>query len=201
MNVLGISGSFRHKSNSHILLQHALQPFEETGWDVTLIRLRGLTVKPCDACEYCRTHDSDCRIDDDMHRFYGAFRQCDALIVASPVYFRNICAQVMAVFNRFHAIFPERSLEGKVGGAIAVGAGGGGGQAITISAIYNWMLSCGMICVPGELNGVTAVARDEGEVLEQKQRLVQARLLGEKVLDISVRLRTDPDAPVDSDKM
>ena len=38
MNVLGISGTPRKSGNSDILLQHALHPFEEAGWEVTLLR-------------------------------------------------------------------------------------------------------------------------------------------------------------------
>lgn len=93
------------------------------------------------------------------------------------------------MFDRYYAIGSERPLEGKAGGAIAVGAGGGGGQSITICAIYNWMRSCGMVGVPGELNGVTAVALDEGEVLKQEKRLRQARILGENVLRATEKLR------------
>ena len=188
MNVLGISGSYRERSNSHILLQHALRPFEEAGWDVTLLRLRGRTVGPCEGCDHCRSHGNKCKIVDDMHLFYDALRRCDALVVASPVYSRNVCSQVMAVFDRYYAVDPERPLEGKVGGAIAVGAGGGGGQSITICTIYNWMRSCGMVGVPGEMNGVTAVALEEGEVLGQEKRLRQARTLGQNVLRFATRL-------------
>lgn len=188
MKVLGISGSFRKKSNSHILLEHALRPFEEAGWEVTLLRLLGRTVDPCEACDYCRDNDSRCKLNDDMQLFYDAFRQCHALIVASPVYSRNVCSQVMAVFDRYYAIDPERPLEGKVGGAIAVGAGGGGGQSITLCSIYNWMRSCGMVGVPGEMNGVTAVALEEGAVLEQEKRLRQAVTLGRNVLNFTTKI-------------
>ena len=188
MNVLGISGSYREKSNSHILLQHALRPFEQAGWEVTLLRLRGRIVGPCEACDYCRAHENRCKLDDDMQTFHDAFRQCHALIVASPVYSRNVCSQVMAVFDRYYAVDPERPLEGKVGGAIAVGGGGGGGQSITLCAIYNWMRSCGIVGVPGEMNGVTAVALEEGEVLGQEKRLRQAETLGRNVLCFSMKV-------------
>lgn len=190
MNVLGISGSPREKSNSHILLEHALQPFEEAGWSVTLLRLRDLTVKPCRACEHCRKHRSQCAIEDDMGLFYDAFRRCDALIVATPVYSRNVCAQLMAVFDRHYSVNLERPLDGKVGGAIAVGAGGGGGQSIAICAIYNWMRSCGVVGVPGELNGVTAVVSNEGEILAQEKRLRQARILGDNVLRFAEKIHS-----------
>jgi len=176
VNVLGISGSPRARSNSHLLLERALEPFTKAGWDVQLLRLRDLTVHPCLACDHCRAHPGTCAQRDDMDRFYEAFRRCDALLLASPVYSRNVCAQLMCVLDRHYAVNVERPLAGKPGGAIAVGAGEGGGQATTVAAIYTWLLSCGAIAVPGELNGVTARASAEGEVLSQEKRLYQAEV-------------------------
>ena len=66
--------------------------------------------------------------------------------------------------------------------AIAVGRGKTGTQAITINIIYTWMLSCGVVCVPGELNGVTAVADEPGDILNQPNRLKQAEILGFNML-------------------
>ena len=189
MNVLGISATPRDRGNSHILLEHALKPFEEAGWSVSLLRLRDLTVQPCRACDYCKQHPSTCKTEDDMHVFYDAFRACDALLMATPVYSRNVCSQLMAVLDRHYGVAGEKPLDGKVGGAIAVGAGGGGGQSIALCTIYNWMRSAGLVGVPGELNGVTAVALHEGEVLQQEKRLRQARVLGENVLRVAEKLR------------
>lgn len=125
-----------------------------------------------------------------MHYFYEAFRLCDAIIIASPVYSRNICSQLLAVLDRHYAVNRERPLEHKVGGAIAVGRGTCGGQTITIMAIYNWMLSCGIICVPGELNGLTAVASEPGDIIKQEERLKQAEILGENILKVTKKLMT-----------
>jgi multimeric flavodoxin WrbA len=188
MNVLGISGTPWKNGNSDILLQHALQAFEEAGWEVTLLRLRELKVEPCRACESCRSTGT-CVINDDMHVFYDVFRRCDALIMATPTYSRNVSAQLLAVMDRHHGVGEERPLEDKAGGAIAVGRGTCGGQTIAINAIYNWMRSCGVICVPGELNGLTAVADEPGDVLKQEKRLRQAQVLGENVLNTAKKLR------------
>jgi hypothetical protein len=51
------------------------------------------------------------------------------------------------------------------------------------------MLSCGVICVPGELNGVTAVADKPGDILNQKNRLEQAEILGSNVLRVAKSLQ------------
>ena len=190
MNVLGISGTPRKNGNSEILLQYALRPFEKQGWQIRHFCLSEITIHPCRGCEECKKQGR-CVIEDDMHQIYEAFRWCDALIISSPVYSRNISAQLLAVLDRHYAVRLERPLEGKAGGAMAVGAGTCGGQTITINAIYNWMLSCGVICVPGELNGVTAVASEPGDILKQENRLKQAEILGINVLNVAKKLRSE----------
>lgn len=188
MNILGISGTPRSNGNSEILLQYAIHPFDKRGWNIKHYLLSEMQIQPCCACDKCRKTNK-CVLNDDMQKIYEAFRWCDALIISSPTFSRNICSQLMAVLDRHYAVNQERPLEGKVGGAIAVGRGTCGGQAITISAIYNWMLSCGIICVPGELNGVTAVASEPGDVLKQEKRLMQAEVLGMNVLNVAEKVR------------
>jgi multimeric flavodoxin WrbA len=128
-----------------------------------------------------------------MHMIYEAFRWCDAILLSTPVYSRNISSQLLAVLDRHYAVSVERPLRGKVGGAIAVGRGSCGGQSITINALYNWMLSCGVVCVPGELNGVTAVASNPGDILKQEDRLRQAEVLGSNVSFVAEKLRSGAD--------
>lgn len=89
------------------------------------------------------------------------------------------------MFDRTYAVQASRPLAGKVGGAIAIGRGTGGGQALTLTIIHNFFLSCGAICVPGELNGVSAVADAPGEILTQPKRLNQAKILGQNMLRIA----------------
>jgi multimeric flavodoxin WrbA len=184
MKVLGISGSPRDKSNSEILLSHALEPFKEKGWEITIFQLNDKTVQPCKGCDCCISTGS-CIQQDDMQELYGEYMKWDALIIASPAYFRNVTAQLKAVFDRSYAIRSKNPLSGKLGGAIAVGKGQDGGQSIVLAIIYNFFLSSGVLCVPGELNGVTAVADKPGDILTQPNRLRQARILGENILKYS----------------
>lgn len=187
MQIVGISGSPRANGNSEILLAHALKPFRKQGWDVVEFHLSSRTVAPCLGCDRC-SRTSLCAIDDDMNTLYQAYAHCNALIIASPAYYRNVTAQLKAVFDRSYAMRDSRSLAGKVGGAIAVGRGTGGGQSLVLSIIYNFYLSCGAICVPGELNGVSAVADKPGDILDQPRRLAQARILGENVLRVAAAI-------------
>jgi len=182
MNVLGIAGTPRRGGNSEVLLCAALEPFEKAGWDVTKILLSENIVNPCLGCDACSGGNS-CIIDDDMEKIYKAYENCDAIIISAPSYWRNVPAQLKAVFDRTYATKDTKPLEGKLGGAIAVGrATAGGGQSIVINIIYNFYLSAGAICVPGELNGVTASADKPGDILSQPRRLKQARFLGQNMI-------------------
>ena len=180
MNILGISGTPRKSGNSEHLLNAALEPFTEAGWDVTKILLSEMIIQPCTGCEIC-VDNGKCVIGDEMDKVYRAFDACDALIISSPAYYRNVPAQLKALMDRTFAA--KDSLKGKFGGAISVGRGSsGGGQCIVLTIINNYCLSNGMLCVPGELNGVVATADKPGDILKQTRRLEQARILGENII-------------------
>ena len=181
MNILGISGTPRKGGNSEILLTAALEPFEEAKWEIKKAFLSEKKIEPCIGCETCVERKS-CYINDDMQEIYEAYKWCDAIIISAPAYWRNVPAQLKVVFDRTFAM-KDKQLKGKLGGAIAVGRGAsGGGQSKVLDAINNFYLSSGMLCVPGELNGVTASADKRGDILAQPNRLEQARILGRNII-------------------
>ena len=179
MHILGISGTPRKGGNSEILLNAALEPFAEAKWDITKILLSEKKIEPCTGCDIC-VEQNNCCIDDDMHEIYRAFEKCSAIIISAPAYWRNVPAQLKALIDRTYAA--KGLLKGKLGGAISVGRGQGGGQAIVLTVIHNYYLSSGVLCVPGEMNGVSAVADKIGDVCTQLHRLEQARILGRNIL-------------------
>jgi len=182
MNILGIAGTPRKGGNSELLLNAALEPFVEAKWNVNKILLSENRVEPCIGCETC-DEGNLCFIEDDMSKVYDAYDKCDAVIISAPSYWRNVPAQLKALFDRTFAVRNKKPLNGKLGGAISVGrATAGGGQSIVINVIYNFYLSAGVLCVPGELNGVTASADKPGDILTQPRRLKQARTLGKNII-------------------
>lgn len=190
MNILGISGTPRKGGNSEALLDAALEPFIRAGRDITKILLSEKKIEPCVGCEACADIGACC-IDDDMGQVYRAYEKCDAIIISAPVYWRNVPAQLKALFDRTYAVRDKRPLKGKLGGAIAVGRGSCGGQSIVLGIIYNFYLSCGTLCVSGELNGVSAVADKPGDILNQPRRLEQSKVLGMNILETMEHLRAD----------
>ena len=189
MKVGGISGSPRKGGNTECLLNECMNEFSRRGWTVSKIFLSEKMVKPCTGCETC-VESGICMInDDDAGWLYDELASCDAVMIGSPVYYRNVTAQLKAVFDRSFAYKQSEWLMGKPGGAIAVGRGEGGGQSIVLTVIYNYLLSCGALPIPGELNGLSAKADKPGNILSQEKRLHQARILARNVIGYTERLR------------
>ena len=188
MKVVGISGSPRKGGNTEWLVKESLHEFANQGWTVSAFFLSEKTIKSCIGCDSC-SENGECAItDDDAGALFADLISCDAVIIGSPVYYRNVTAQLKAVFDRNHP-YGYKTLEGKPGGAIAVGRGEGAGQATTLMIIYNFMLSCGGLPVPGEMNGLSARADKPGDIMSQERRLKQARILAQNVIQYAEKLR------------
>lgn len=180
--ILAVSGSPRRGSNTEILVNSALEPLLNDGCDVERFFLSEKTVGPCIACYSCKEEGS-CTIDDDLPEFLESLLHCDAIVVGSPVYTRNISAQLLALFNRLHFVVHQHPFNERIcfGGAIAVG-GSPNSQGIILTVIHNFLLSLGICCVPGFLNGVSVVACEQGEVSNDPQSLRSAGILGKNIL-------------------
>lgn len=60
-------------------------------------------MNPCIRCNTCFTRaDQSCFQKDDMQEVYKKLEQADMIVVASPVYFYGISAQLKAVVDRLH---------------------------------------------------------------------------------------------------
>jgi len=188
-SILAVSGSPRKEGNTEILVNAALEPLAKEGSRINRFFLSEKKIAPCNACDAC-AESGICIVDDDWQELHDLILNTDAVIVGSPVYNRNITAQLLAAFNRFHSITHHRPFKNKLcfGGAIAVG-GSPNSQGITLNIIHNFFLSLGICCVPAVLNGVSVVARRKGEVLNQPKSLDDARVLGENILKVLKKVK------------
>lgn len=99
-NVLILSGSPRKGGNSDLLCNEFLRGAAEAGDHVEKIFLRSKKVAPCSACYYCKTSGGKCAISDGMGEILDKMQAADVIVMASPVYFYSIGAQMKAVIDR-----------------------------------------------------------------------------------------------------
>ncbi|MGN0353952.1 MAG: flavodoxin family protein [Muricoprocola sp.] len=98
--VLILSGSPRKGGNSDLLCDAFMRGALESGNDVEKIRVAAKKVAPCSGCYYCRDNEGQCAYKDDMEEIMQKMIDADVLVLASPVYFYSINAQLKAVIDR-----------------------------------------------------------------------------------------------------
>ena len=128
MKVLGIMGSPRIGGNTDLLLTQALQGAESQGAEVEKLVVDRLKIAPCREYYGC-TRDGNCVIRDDMDDIYPKLLNSDGIIVASPMFFYGLSAQVKALVDRSQALWARKYVlkqeppdSGRRGALIAVGA-------------------------------------------------------------------------------
>ena len=104
--VLILSGSPRKKGNSDILCDEFARGAIEAGHEVEKIRVAEKKIDYCRACYACRG-TGICAIKDDMAEVMQKMIDCDVMVLASPVYFYSIDAQLKAVIDRSVARWTE----------------------------------------------------------------------------------------------
>lgn len=99
-HVLILSGSPRKGGNSDLLCDEFLRGAQEAGNQVEKIFLRSKKIAPCNACYFCKRSGGQCAIQDDMAEVLDKMQAADVIVMASPVYFYSIDAQMKAVIDR-----------------------------------------------------------------------------------------------------
>lgn len=109
MKIIAISGSPRRGGNSETLLREAVRG---TGHDVKVYEVCRMDIGPCRECGECET-TGVCVYLDDMQALGDALRGADRIVLASPVFFAGIPAQLKAMVDRCQQFWCEKFLLGR----------------------------------------------------------------------------------------
>ncbi len=108
--VLGIYGSPRKGGNTDILLDRALQGAEAAGAQVARVYARDLSITGCRECGGC-DDTGRCVWEDDMQEVYPLLDQAHAIIIATPIFFYAMPAQLKDIIDRAQARWNRRMME------------------------------------------------------------------------------------------
>lgn len=97
--VLILSGSPRKDGNSDLLCQEFAKGASEVGHNVESIRVAEKNIACCKGCYACKKAGV-CAIKDDMADVLQKMIDADVLVLASPVYFYSVDAQLKALIDR-----------------------------------------------------------------------------------------------------
>jgi multimeric flavodoxin WrbA len=114
MNVLALQASPRKKGNTATLTHALLEGLRASGaTKVSEVFLDGLDIRPCTNCDACLKKSGPfCVFDDDMQPLYQQFIDADLVVLATPIYWWCISAQLKLFIDRLYGLnfdqHPER---------------------------------------------------------------------------------------------
>lgn len=101
-NILILNGSMRKNGNTARLVQSFADGAVQNN-NVEIVYVADYNVNPCIGCNSCFVREgNNCFQDDDMVKIYEKLRNADIVVIASPVYFYGISAQLKAIVDRLH---------------------------------------------------------------------------------------------------
>ena len=107
MFIFGLQGSPRIGGNTDILLSSFLDEAKNFGAKTYKLIVTKKKITPCQECSTCE-REGFCPIDDDMQEVYYFIRKADIIVVATPVFFYGLTAQLKALIDRSQALWSRK---------------------------------------------------------------------------------------------
>jgi len=108
-SVLVISSSPRRGGNSDLLCDQFIMGAQATGHDAEKIFLKDKKVSYCTGCGTCIDRGKRCTQKDDMAEILEKMIATDVIVMATPVYFYTMCAQMKTLIDRTCSRYTEIS--------------------------------------------------------------------------------------------
>ncbi|MCR0410329.1 flavodoxin family protein [[Clostridium] innocuum] len=137
-HVLIISASPRKGGNSDTLCDQFMKGALESGNEVEKLRLSELKIDYCSACYACKKI-GHCIKNDDMRMVIEKMRLADVIVLATPVYFFTMNAQLKTMIDRTLGGAQKAGLENKEFYLIATAADGKQSMERTIDGLRGYL--------------------------------------------------------------
>ncbi len=123
-----LNGSPRRQGNTSALIKSFTEGAEAAGNTVQEFFLQKMEIKGClSCCHGNNLNECPCVQKDDMAEIYPAIKEADVVVMASPLYYWTISAQLKVVIDRLFALEEgEENLlrgHGKAGACLMAAAG------------------------------------------------------------------------------
>lgn len=99
-NILILSSSPRRGGNSDTLCDEFMRGAVDAGHLVDKIFLKDKTINYCTGCGTCSEHGKPCPQKDDMPEMLDKMLDADIIVMATPVYFYTMSAQMKTLIDR-----------------------------------------------------------------------------------------------------
>ena len=94
MKITVLNGSPR-KQNTTAMAEAFAEGARAAGHEVEVLQVGKMKINGCLACEYCHGKGAgQCVQKDDMEKVMPAYKDCDMIVFASPIYYFDMTAQL-----------------------------------------------------------------------------------------------------------
>lgn len=146
MKVLMINGSPHAKGNTWTALHEMETVFSKHGVETELLHIGQKAIRGCIGCRKC-AKTGKCVFDDMVNETAEKFRECDGLVIGSPVYYASANATLVAFLTRlFYSTSFDKTM--KVGAAVV--AARRGGLSSTFDELNKFFTISGMPVASGQ---------------------------------------------------
>jgi len=108
-----ITGSPRRGGNTDILLDRAEKSFNKHALSPKRVILSDMDILPCRACYRC-VDSGRCVIKDDMHGLYNLLDLSNIIVIASPIFFGSVSAQIKIMADRMQSRWLNMKQRGEI---------------------------------------------------------------------------------------
>ena len=104
-NIVVLNGSPRKNGNTSALVKAFTEGAENAGHAVTEFFLDNMHIHGCKGCFGGHSNrECPCVQKDDMDNIYPAVKNCDVLVLATPLYYWNMSGQIRTAIDRLFAL-------------------------------------------------------------------------------------------------
>ncbi len=121
MKIVTLLGSPRPEGNSAAIAGRFIETAESLGAETRTFALNKLNFRGCQACMACKTKLDHCALKDDLTGILDEIRDADALVLATPVYFGDITAQMKMFIDRTYSYYVPDFLTKAIPGRLPLG--------------------------------------------------------------------------------
>ncbi len=178
MKILLINGSPRATGNTFLALHEIRKTLlQEEGCEVDLVHIGSKPIRGCLACGECNGLEK-CVLVDMVNEVQGRFKEADAIVVASPVYYASPNGTLISFLDRlFYSSKFDKTM--KVGASVAVARRGG--TTASFDVLNKYFAISGMpIATSNYWNNVHGLK--EGEAKADEEGLQTMRILARNLL-------------------
>lgn len=108
--ILVLFGSPRKNGHTKVLVDSFIRA---RNMEAEYVFVNSLNIKGCQGCQYCQSHDGDCKPKDDMTVLYEKIRNAKKIIMAFPIYYGSLPGEYKCMIDRIYAVSSISTSNGK----------------------------------------------------------------------------------------